>query len=127
MFSFQSQQQKVNQWNGFIDPSMVSGVIQGVSNLGASAIQLANKQGLQGEVKAACGSRPLLNWGGKKDAYEACAANYTASVLKSKQALTQAQIQANAVKTGLSNGAIIAISLGGLTVLSLSLYLIFKK
>jgi len=76
------------------------------------------KTGDAADVKAICGRRPLLNLGGKKDAYDACAQNY----VNSKNTVVQAPAQA----TGLSGMAWAGIIGGSVLVVGGLIYAAIK-
>ena len=78
---------------------------------------LANRPQLKGEIKAACGRKPLLNIGGKKDTYWACTKEY----LESKK---PAKIEQ---KEGMGTGAIIAISTTAVLITGLIVFALTRK
>ncbi len=125
------QQNNDSGFNNFVD--VIAGAIQGVSNLGTAGINLANKQGLQGDVKAACGNKPIFNIGGKKDAYLKCAAQFTANQLNTQRRLaaaesaTAAAALAQQQRGGMSTGAVIGLIGGGTLVVGTLLYFLIRK
>ncbi len=100
--------------------------LQSLTNLFGGVITnvTQKKTGLAADVKAVCGNRPLTNFGGKRDAYLACAQNF---------ANQQAAIAGAAVgvtppaKSGLGTGAIIGLSVAGVAVLGTIIFLAVKK
>lgn len=68
--------------------SIAGAISDAVSTLGVAAIGLADKEGLQGDVKAICGRRPV-GWGSrgkeKLDQYLACV-NQAGTRIKDQQA-----------------------------------------
>ncbi len=125
----------ISQYNNFVDPALISGAIQAVGQIGTAGINLANKDGVQGDVKAACGAKPITNFGGKKDAYLACAAAYSKHLAsqqnyqnQSAAQLAQLQLltQAEANKNKLSPIAITGIAVGSVAILGLLAFLIIK-
>ena len=75
------------------------------------------KTGTAADVAAVCGRRPLLNLGGKRDAYDACAQNLVNQQGAAAQAAALAAAQASQ-KIGMSTGVIVAMSLGAAAVLT---------
>lgn len=121
------QKRKIGYSNISADPvSAIAGAVGALANLG----QLANKTGLQGDVKAACGNKPLTNIGGKLDAYKACSANYVQAQIQlraQENQLASAQLAAQNNKPAYGTGAIIGISLGVLALTGTIVILILKR
>jgi hypothetical protein len=120
-----------SNFNNFTDPiSAIATGIGSIFNFGSKAVGLADKEGLQGDVKAACGTKPFLP-GSKLDAYKTCAANYTKAVLANQAAQTQAQAQLAAAQLAAANkmstGVIVAIVGVSALVLGVTVFLIIKK
>ena len=118
------------QFNNFVDPSTIALAVGEVSKLGTAALNTINKTGLQGDVKAACGNKPLFP-GKNKDAYNTCAANYVQAQLKlqAQQIQNQAQLDSfNAMlkSKSIGTGGIIAMVAGSLVLVGVLTYLIIK-
>lgn len=92
-------------WQQWVTPETINATLQlagGVTNMIA-----AGKTGDTAKIKAICGQQPLLNIGGKKDTYKACADRVIA---QSNQPAPQ--IYTPPVQTGMSTTAKVLIGVG---------------
>jgi hypothetical protein len=100
-----------------------------IPSIGTGIITKATavKTGDAADIEAACGRKPLLNIGGKKDAYLACAANYTSTKAAASVAAANAAAAAAGANKGFSPLAITGFAIGGIAIVSGIVYLIVKK
>lgn len=107
---------------------LISSAFKSVSDLGTTAISTINKTGLQGDVKAACGAKPL-NLGPinkkKREAYANCAKDYTAQKLQQEKDIALANARA-LEKKSIPTSKIIIYSVSALLLVSIIGFTIYK-